>query len=722
MSLITFDICYKNKTESSAFKLATDSEYHQLKLMICGKYRIYDTNKVQIYYRGEPITCDVKTKLRDIFKYKKVKLDIVPEGEKYVRPMSSQSQATPFTSSNFGEEPSSENSPYFCKCKQPAGYICDRCNEFLCEGCYRKRKHVTHINKVIRLNEYKNYIKDSLRQTATELDEKITNDETYQFFSYWDYDMNNEIKNINQTYEYAKKQLEDMKKLQIDYIIALSRFDKFKQLKTQIDEVIKDYATMDLSETFEKILMKKRKILHDSKDILDKYEDLKNNLIVYTNVVREIQQFNNELTGDMKKQFTTVKKKYYIPLTDKPSQSTAANGQNLSKTVGNIPAVNDKKVSETVSPSKDDNKKKYAFDSPGKEGNSLINPQERKNDIAKSHAQLGQANNLNIQPYSNFMSQSKLNKANSGSSANFKDKCIFKLKDDRRIIIFSTVSQTFKEKDFIDGCSFKNNITTEADITQLNVNNKLFLLTGKKYNKFYVYDYPTNTISFIKSTLFPHYLGSMIYCDKNNSIYLLGGNNQIKCERFRLDKNNGNEFEEIPSLCVQRQEFAAMYYKDFIYAFFGFCPQKGVNLSSIERMNVDTHDKFEVIYINEQITLSSLGCAKYIEENQEEEEVEGNKKNSNGEENDEILLLGGFDGKNHLDSSLVFNFREMKIRDCDIIIPNMNKHSQFLFHRECSFIPINENMQIAFDVKNNVHLISKESYELFSEAPATEKK
>ena len=129
---------------------------------------------------------------------------------------------------------------------------------------------------------------------------------------------------------------------------------------------------------------------------------------------------------------------------------------------------------------------------------------------------------------------------------------------------------------------------------------------------------------------------------------------------------------------------------------------------------------FRFIYINEQITLSSLGCAKYIEENDEEEDEEGNKKNSK-EENDEILLLGGFDGKNYLDTSLVFNFREMKIRDCDIVIPNMNKHNQFVFHKECAFISIEGNNQIAFDVKNNVHLITKESYELFSEAPAEKK-
>ena len=75
-------------------------------------------------------------------------------------------------------------------------------------------------------------------------------------------------------------------------------------------------------------------------------------------------------------------------------------------------------------------------------------------------------------------------------------------------------------------------------------------------------------------------------------------------------------------------------------------------------------------------------------------------------------------GKNYVDTSLVFNSKEMKIRDCDIIIPNMNKHFQFLFHKESMFLEVDGNLQMAFDMKNNVHLISKESYELFSQAPS----
>ena len=90
---------------------------------------------------------------------------------------------------------------------------------------------------------------------------------------------------------------------------------------------------------------------------------------------------------------------------------------------------------------------------------------------------------------------------------------------------------------------------------------------------------------------------------------------------------------------------------------------------------------------------------------------ENDKEKSNG-----ILLLGGFDGENYMDSSLVFNPKEMKIRDCDIVIPNMSKHSQFLFHKESAFIEFDNGAQYVFDSQNNVHLLTNDSYELFSEA------
>ena len=76
MSLISFDVIYKKKSDTEAFKLPLESELHQLKLMICGKYKIYDINKVFIYYKNEMINFQDSTKLKEIFKGRKVKIEI----------------------------------------------------------------------------------------------------------------------------------------------------------------------------------------------------------------------------------------------------------------------------------------------------------------------------------------------------------------------------------------------------------------------------------------------------------------------------------------------------------------------------------------------------------------------------------------------------------------------------------------------------------------------
>ena len=46
----------------------------------------------------------------------------------------------------------------------------------------------------------------------------------------------------------------------------------------------------------------------------------------------------------------------------------------------------------------------------------------------------------------------------------------------------------------------------------------------------------------------------------------------------------------------------------------------------------------------------------------------------------------------------------------------MSKHSQFLFHKESAFIEFDNGAQYVFDSQNNVHLLTNDSYELFSEA------
>ena len=675
MSLITFDVKYKNKTDNESIRLIPDSELQQLKLMICGKYKIYDLNNLYIYYKGNLITENDITKIKDIFKMKKVKIEIseIPLIKK------------------------KESFKYFCKCKSGATFICDKCDEFLCEQCLGKKKHMNHTNKLIKLSEYYPYIKTTLKELASELDKQILNDEAYQFFQYWNYDVENEINNINNAYEYIKNLLEDIKQMQVDYIIALGEANKYETLKQRIEGVINQYANIDTEADIDKIFEEKKILVQSSKEILTWYNELKNQCLNYTKTIKDIQTFNQTLLKELKDKFNITKKRYsQIPFIN---NNFLINGSNFNKSElfnnnnnnfidTNLMKDNQERVKTPKNDTNNDNNENNNF-------NTESSKKKISNEklVYKNNSPTGIIN-LNESFNNSYI-----------SSGGKKEKILFKLKDDHKIIIFFISKQSFKEKNFYDKGNFRKDFTTEADVIQLNLYGKLFMLSGKNFNKFYYYDFPSNAIYYLNNTLFSHYYGSMVHCPKNNSIYLLGGNNQIRCEICYLTSGKKLQWKQIPSLNEERQEFATLYFDDYIYVFFGFNSKKGVNLSSIERINVENNSNFEVVYINEQITLSSLGCAHFIDD------TENDKEKSNG-----ILLLGGFDGENYMDSSLLFNPKEMKIRDCDIVIPNMSKHSQFLFHKESAFIEFDNGAQYIFDMQNNVHLLTNDSYELFSEA------
>jgi hypothetical protein len=693
MSLITFDVKFKNKVDNESVRLLPDSELQQLKLMICGKYKIYDLNTLFIYYKGNLITQSDMTKIKEIFKMKRVRIEI---------------SETPL-------EKKKEDFKYFCSCKAGATSICDKCDEFLCDSCFKKKKHINHTNKIIKLSDYHSYIKTTLKDFASELDNKILNDEAYQFFQYWGYDVENEINNINNAYEYLKNQLEDIKQLQIDYIMALGEANKYEQLKQQIENVINQYANIDTEAEFEKIFEEKKIIMQSSKEILTWYNELKNQCLNYTKTIKDIQTFNQILLKEVKDKFNITKKRYsQIPFINNNFMNGSAlaksflfnnNNNNLLNMNNNLIDTNKNNFIDTSNKKEGSNSKEIdnAQNDQNFNSDSKNNP---KNGVVSFEGGSDEKDKDRYNEQSMAVNES-LNTSHLSQGGKKREKCLFKLKDDHRIIIFFISKQSFKEKNFYDKGNFRKDFTTEADVIQLNLLGKLFMLGGKNFNKFYYYSFSNNSVYYINNSLYSHYYGSMVYCPKYNMIYLLGGNNQTKCETCYLSNTNLKKltWKPLPSLNEERQEFASIYFDDYIYVFFGFSSKRGVNLSSIERINVNTNTQFEVVYVNEQITLSSLGCAIFIDDTEISKEG-----------NDGILLLGGFDGQNYVDTSLVFNPKEMKIRDCDIVIPNMSKHFQFLFHKESAFIEFDNGSQLIFDMKNNVHLLTSDSYELFSEA------
>ena len=739
--MINFDILYKKKLETDSIKLLGESQLRQLKLMICGKYQIYDFSHLFIYYKNNKITSNDSTKLKEIFKTKKAKIEIT-EKEKV--------NNNEFQNLNFRN---------LCKCGNPTTYICEKCEEFLCDFCLKKKKHITHDKNIIKLSDYPSYIKKNLNDLASELDSKILNDEAYKFLKYWEYDKDKEIKTINNLYDFIKEQIEDIKQLQIDYIINLSEGNKYNELKLKIQNALNDYSSFNLDEEeIEKIIEQKKILLQNSQNVLSFYNEIKIELLKYTKTIKELQWFNQEFQKFIQNKFNITKKKYsnfYTNLNSSLSYNnfnTIINNENnndnndnvninynskglsSNSSMGNLKSnldynsllINVKTINKL--PKNNKSKSKIQNNSKKKSSNSVtFSPKVEKeksqeDNNNKEFEQLSKNllntslnnnknnryNTINSSPCLNnsqsHLNYNSLNFYASGKSGNI----LLKLKDTRNILIFNINTQIFTEKIYYDKGNFRKELTSEADVTQLNLLNNLFMLSGKQSNKFYYYNFSLNSVIYINSCIFSHFYGVMLYSKKNNVIYLLGGNSQKHCEMYSLptsnstDKKISHKWRVIPPLNEERQEFAAMIYNDDnLYVFFGFSHIKGINLSSIERMNINTHEKFEIVYINEQITLSSIGCSFFDGENED---------GSGG-----ILLLGGFDGEKYIENTLIFSPEQMKIRECDIIIPNISKHFQFLFHLESNFIQMDNNLQVVFDMKNNVHILTSHSYELFSE-------
>ena len=738
MNSIVFDVVFQKKTENESIKLSPESEFQQLKIMLCGKYKIFDVTKLFIYYKNNLLVPNDDTlKLKDIFKSKKVKLEISNTPIKKQKSLKSE----PFK--------------YFCQCKAGAIYLCDKCEEFLCEFCLNKKKHITHNQKIIKISDYSSYVKNLVKIMANELDEKIMNDEAYKFLKYWNYDKDKEIDNINTKYEFLKKQLEDIKQIEIDYLIFLNEGNNYEVLKKEVNDTINQYSNFTTDEeTIDGIIKQKNKIISLSQDLFNKYNQIKLQLLNYTKNLKDLHTFNQIFQIMVQEKFNFIKKKLRAINNPNLNLNLNLNDNNESLLKSRLLTNNDitnnsvriadismkKKVEEdkdgggisvklnsesNFSPNLS-NKKKLFYSSDKLKGvkkmPTIILPRnikrEKNNKLANilSSPVLDSSFNNRTLKYKNFNKSSENSPYGNLPTTKPHEHLIFKLKDKLKILIFSYENQTFTEKNYIDKGNFKKELTSVKDIIQLNINNKLYLLSGKKQNKFYCYDYPTNSIYFINNTLYSHYYGAIVNCPKNKQIYLLGGNSQTNCEVYSSTSTHSlpsmtmtnfhsksNGWKKIPSLKEERQEFAAMYFNDYIYVFFGFSYVRGSNLSSIERININKNDRFEIVYINEQITLSSLSCAQYYSEFDHGWEKEG------------ILLLGGFDGEKYIESSLVFTPEKMKIRECDVIIPNITKHFQFLFHQESNFIKVDNNSQLIFDMKNNVHLLTKDSYELLSE-------
>jgi hypothetical protein len=302
--------------------------------------------------------------------------------------------------------------------------------------------------------------------------------------------------------------------------------------------------------------------------------------------------------------------------------------------------------------------------------------------------------------------------------------------DYKTILYYNFRKKIFKKRFFLDKSDFKLNFQQDDQI-ELNLNNRLFILTGKLHNKFFYYDYEYNEIYMLPETQYSHFCGNLIYIKEINSIYLIGGFNSKKCEIYRNDNLffnnkslevnfNKNIWNNIPDLIIQRQETSCAIINNYLYVFFGLNNKLKANNQNIERINFKLNENWELIQyklanglFKDMISISCNGILAL--------------------ENGKILLCGGFDGKCYKDNIYSFVEKNDNINDKNISesnkififenfhkkIPEFSKRLKYLFFKESNFIEIkdyenilNENMPnyANFDSNMNLHLVNTRNF------------
>lgn len=256
--------------------------------------------------------------------------------------------------------------------------------------------------------------------------------------------------------------------------------------------------------------------------------------------------------------------------------------------------------------------------------------------------------------------------------------------DSSTVLSFRFYDRYINKLSFEDKCDFKQHFKLNDNI-QLNFDNNLFILTGKKYNQFFYFDIEKKEIFKLTDTLFQHYGSNLIYNAYNNSIYCLGGMNTKKCEVYKNDqilisfsnqkniKSCNNKWEALPEFNNFRHNFSSIIINRFIYVFFGINSATKTNNNSIERLSFIKNDIWELININQNLSICQyLNCHGSLVYNESE-----------------VLLIGGYDGYNSKDSIYVYNLFSNSVKSFNEKIPEFKKYMTFLFNKESMFLSIN---------------------------------
>ena len=254
-----------------------------------------------------------------------------------------------------------------------------------------------------------------------------------------------------------------------------------------------------------------------------------------------------------------------------------------------------------------------------------------------------------------------------------------------------------------------------------NVLNGFLILTGKKTNILYYYNAINETISNICEFNDNHNEGNMLFDKENKRIFVFSGKNNKICEYYSF---NDKKVYKMPELNIDRTNSSFIIHKNRIYCFFGYSYLNEKYNNTIEYIDIQKLDNWEIIpKINyDNFNIEYMATLNFKEEYNNIYLYCGIKYNDDKRIEDNIII---FDTEsNQINIIKEFNCTQYKLigsrwRKCDI---TNEKEKRFIFEKNTNFIQLPyienntnseiydntnkldfNNVKVLIDGSNNIH-------------------
>lgn len=239
-------------------------------------------------------------------------------------------------------------------------------------------------------------------------------------------------------------------------------------------------------------------------------------------------------------------------------------------------------------------------------------------------------------------------------------------------------------------------------MSQLNIDNTLYLCGSENESSLGAYminidnTKSTNSeVKFLVNAQYSHVNPSMIHIP-SNSILVVGGKKQIKCELFDIANSKWKYIPELPEERYKCNLFIDSN-KKYVYLFGGFCLALGRNCSDVLRMRLETLMIWERISLKEGAELLARTSCGIIRDKEE-------KKSK------VVYILGGKDNQSELCDSIV-EF-DMKKRTARTIKSKLKYKAKFINQNG---VDVDKNTYVIIDKKGNIHTMNFNDFALYSE-------